>query len=418
MSHVLSDSHTASPIRTVAEAGAYIARVCFKHGPPRRNGIELEWLLHDPADPSRRPEPAELIGALGAHSPRTLDPASPALALPGGGLVTVEPGGQVEISSAPASSTAALITAMRRDIAALTALLEPTGFQLSARAIDTRSPHRVLSTPRYDAMAEGFDRVGPAGRTMMCSTAAAQICIDLGTVSDAPRRWLAAHVLGPVLLAAFANSPVPGAVSGRMAAWWALDPERTLPPPTPVADRLALDPLTYVQRALDTTVLARQTDSGGWLTSDRRALRDWIETGEQLSTADLDLHLSMLFPPVRPQGYLELRYLDAQPAEEWLALLAFITGLFDCAVDQVIEICAPAAGRWQQATERGLADPPLRAAALQLSALAPANLGRLDLHRTDLDQALAVLDRRLAAGISPADDARAVGQPNCGRDIT
>ena len=134
MSHVLADLSTASPVRTVAEAGTYIASVCFKHGPPRRTGLELEWLLTDPADPIRQPDIPTLLTALGPHAPRTLNPDSPALALPGGGLVTVEPGGQVEISSAPHASVAALVAAMRADEAQLRALLEPTGFVLSDRA--------------------------------------------------------------------------------------------------------------------------------------------------------------------------------------------------------------------------------------------------------------------------------------------
>ena len=102
MSHCATNQAAASSIHTVAEAGAYIASVCFKHGPPERTGIELEWLLHRPvrpAPPTRTPPPCwrPWAGTL----PRTLNPDSPAAALPAGGLVTVEPGGQLEISSAP-----------------------------------------------------------------------------------------------------------------------------------------------------------------------------------------------------------------------------------------------------------------------------------------------------------------------------
>ena len=237
----------------MAEAGAYIASVCFKHGPPRRIGIELEWLLTDPLDPLRRPDLPTLLTALGPHAPRTLNPDSPAEPLPAGGLVTVEPGGQVEISSAPATSCARLIRAMRRDIGSLTTLLSSAGFVLSDRAADLdHAPHRLLHTPRYDAMAAGFARVSEAGAVMMCATAATQICVDAGRPEQAAERWRTAHLLGPVLLAAFANSPGPGQASARMAAWWALDPARTEPPGS-------LDPADYVRRALDTPVLARHT---------------------------------------------------------------------------------------------------------------------------------------------------------------
>ena len=130
-----------------------------------------------------------------------------------------------------------------------------------------------------------------------------------------------AHLLGPVLLAAFANSPAAGQASARMAAWWALDPARTEPPATAGSLRLRT-PGTGHPGA------GQARSAGDWLVDQPASLRDWIRAGEPLDTAELDLHLSMLFPPVRPQGYLELRYLDAQPGEEWVGPLALITALF------------------------------------------------------------------------------------------
>lgn len=423
MSHCIPDSTTASPIRTVAEAGSYIASVCFKHGPPQKTGIELEWLLLDPSDPLRRPDTGTLLVALGAHAPRTLDPDSPGLALPAGGLVSVEPGGQVEISSAPSESVASLISAMNQDVDALTELLQPTGFVLSGAAADpARSPHRILNTPRYDAMAAAFDSVGPAGRAMMCSTAATQVCVDLGSAEAAGQRWRAAHHLGPVLLAAFANSaeiarqapragqpasyPPPPAVSNRMASWWQLDPQRTLPP-------RSLELTDYIARALDTQVLARRRADGPWRVEQPLTLRQWVDSGEPLDTADIDLHLSMLFPPVRPQGYLELRYLDAQPAGEWIAPLALIAALFaePATVAEVIDCCSESADRWQQATEIGLADPALRRCAGDLLALSGPPLAALALPSATHIEVERLLQRRLGAAINPATDLYAATRP-------
>ncbi len=136
-----------------------------------------------------------------------------------------------------------------------------------------RPPHRILTTPRYNAMADWFDTFGPAGRVMMCSTAALQVCLDLGTRAEAADRWQAAHQLGPVLLAAFANSPrtagdlLPAAASTRMSAWWQLDPERSQPPKS-------LDLDSYLERVLDTHVLARQRAGGDWRPDSRLTLRE------------------------------------------------------------------------------------------------------------------------------------------------
>ncbi|HEX2904707.1 MAG TPA: glutamate-cysteine ligase family protein [Jatrophihabitans sp.] len=395
MSHLLADPAAASPIRSVAEAREYVRGVCFKHGPPVRTGLELEWLLVDPDDPRRHPELGVLLAALGSHAPRSLNPDSPAAPLPGGGLVTIEPGGQVEISSAPHRRLDALISAMRTDEARLRQLLAPTGFVLSDRATETRrTPARVLRTPRYDAMAARFAERGPAGDLMMCASAATQVCLDLGEREEAPLRWRAAHMLGPVLLAAFANSPGSAAASERMAAWWALDPVRTLPP-------LSLEIADYPQRALRTPVLARR-GGGSWLVEGEQTVASWLDTGRPLTTADLDLHLSMLFPPVRPQGYLELRYLDAQPAGQWLGPLVLLTALFAGPLQPVVEICLPVGARWQPATEIGLADPQLAAAAGQLAQLVPDALDRVPLTAADRELAQQLIDARLTAQVGPA----------------
>ena len=401
--------HDPQPIRTIAEAGSYVTRVCFKHGPPAKTGIELEWLAIDPHDPDRRPDAQTLATLLGPHAPTTLVANSPASALPHGGSVTVEPGGQLEISSLPAASVTDLITAMCADIQALRGLLAPAGFELSGLAADPyRHPHRILRTPRYDAMADRFDEFGPAGRVMMCSTAATQVCLDLGTRADAADRWRAAHQLGPVLLAAFANSPrtagelVPAAASTRMSSWWQLDPERTQPPKS-------AELAGYAQRVLDSRVLARRRVTGDWRLEQPLTLREWIESGELLSTADIDLHLSMLFPPVRPQGYLEIRYLDAQPGDEWIAPLALLAALFagPQSVRQVLRCCAEGADRWQQATERGLADPVLRDSAAQLLDIATPGLDGLGLPPAVREKVDRLLHRRLCQAISPASEALA-----------
>ena len=128
-------------------------------------------------------------------------------------------------------------------------------------------------------------------------------------------------------------------------------------------------------------MLARRRETGDWRLEQPLTLREWIESGEPLSTADIDLHLSMLFPPVRPQGYLEIRYLDAQPGDEWIAPLALLAALFAGSrqVRQVLRCCAEGADRWQQATEQGLADPVLRGIAAQLFDIAAPGLDGLGL---------------------------------------
>ncbi|WP_322942381.1 glutamate-cysteine ligase family protein [Actinacidiphila yeochonensis] len=217
---------------TEEDAEAHVHGVCFKTGPPIRTGVEVEWLVHD------RSDPRELI------PPGRLDPALVPVevpgALPGGSRLTREPGGQVELSSRPAESVAGCVSAMAADLTVLRTALEGAGLVLVGSGLDAhRDPPRVLDHPRYRAMERFFDREGPWGRTMMRRTASLQVNLDAG--DDTPgitgyrARWALVHRLGPVMVAAFANSPFSegrpnGWLSNRQAVWSRMDPGRTLHP--------------------------------------------------------------------------------------------------------------------------------------------------------------------------------------------
>ena len=88
-----ADGSGAQPL-TESDAEEHIHGICFKTGPPGKVGVELEWLVRDGRDPGIRVDQQRVAAALaGLGAPD---------ALPGGGRLTTEPGGQVEISSAPA----------------------------------------------------------------------------------------------------------------------------------------------------------------------------------------------------------------------------------------------------------------------------------------------------------------------------
>ncbi|MBA3906033.1 MAG: ergothioneine biosynthesis glutamate--cysteine ligase EgtA, partial [Pseudonocardiales bacterium] len=195
-----------SVLRDRWDAEAYVASVCFKHGPPRLTGVELEWLVWPRQ--SGRLTAATLAAALGRYSPTSLDPHSPADPLPGGSLVTVEPGGQIELASPPFPELGELLSTTCADADTLHGVMSAAGLAVEGCAADAdRPPVRLLEMPRYQAMEQSFDRIGPHGRSAMCSTAAVQVSLDAGEGSAIAARWAAAHALGPVLLAAFANSP-------------------------------------------------------------------------------------------------------------------------------------------------------------------------------------------------------------------
>ncbi|MFJ4575496.1 ergothioneine biosynthesis glutamate--cysteine ligase EgtA [Streptomyces sp. NPDC088846] len=396
------------------EAEDLLRCICFKTGPPRKVGVELEWLIH------HRDRPGVPV----PH--HRLDAAAAILrALPLSAALTFEPGGQLELSSRPADSLMACIDATAADLTAVRDALDLVGLVPSGLGVDPwHPPRRLLHEPRYDAMEVSFDRSGPAGRAMMCTTASVQVCLDAGEEEPGPlgygRRWQLSHLLGAVLVAVFANSPfrcgrpTPWR-SARQSFWADLDPWRSLAPPGRLPPRDA-----WAAHVLDTPVMCIRADEGPWAVPDGLTFRDWIRTGTPRPPvrADLDYHISTLFPPVRPRGHLELRMIDAQyGADGWLVPLAVTTALFDDpeaaeTVYRTVKPLAETAGPgpaprnplWVGAARDGLTDPELRSAAATCFALALEALPRMGA-TTAVQEAVADFhDRFVARGRCPADD--------------
>ena len=369
--------------------------------PDRQVGVEIEWLAVEIDDP---------------HCPASMDVLQRTAAavgeLPGRSHVTYEPGGQVELSSAPCLIELICPT-MATDVQILGDAFADAGVGLIALGLEP-GPQRArsVSTPRYDAMEAFFDVTGAAGRTMMRSTASTQVNVGFGTADMVEHCWRLTHDLGPVLAAAFANSPFgPHGPSGhrctRLAIWSAIDPGRTSPA---CNGDVASCRAAWAEYALSANVmLVRSSDDGAQPLLTPFTFTDWIERGHELGWPDIDdleYHLTTLFPPVRPRGWLELRMIDALPSPWWRvagALTAVLVHDSDLA-DAIADAVAPTRHLWTEAARDALQHPALADAARRCFSVALDAMPTAGVDSVTVEATAEYVDRYIARSRTPADD--------------
>jgi glutamate--cysteine ligase len=382
-------------------AAQQIGDACLADGPVGRVGLEVEAHCFDLADPTRRPDWAELTDTIAGVPP-----------LPGGSAITVEPGGAVELSGPPMDDPVAAIAAMSADRAVLRSSFAQGGLGLVLLGADPLRPaKRVNPGDRYRAMEQFFiaSQTGDAGAAMMTSTASVQVNLDAGPRDGWADRVRLAHALGPTMIAIAANSPLLGGrftgwQSTRQRVWSQLDSARCGPILGANGDDPAADWARYALKApvmlvhptpeMDAVPIADWVPFADW--ADGRVL-----LGDRRPTqADLDYHLTTLFPPVRPRRWLEIRYLDSLPDAVWPAVVFTLVTLLDdkVAADIAAEATEAVAMAWDRAAQIGLGDRRLHEAAIRCVRTAAERAP------AELEESMQRLTRSVERGRCPADD--------------
>lgn len=397
---ITTDAARLAPIEftSAEDAAAFIEARCLDDGPVGQVGLEIEAHCFDLDDPLRRPgwdEISEVIASVPT--------------LPGDSRITVEPGGAVELSGPPTDGPSAATAALLADRAVLRAEFERRGLGLLLLGADpVRPTQRVNPGPRYQAMETFFAASGSAepGAAMMTSTASVQVNLDAGPRDGWAQRVRLAHALGPTMIAITANSPMLGGrftgwKSSRQRVWGQLDSARCGPVLGADGDDPASDWARYALRA--PVMLVNTPDAvpvTNWV-----PFADWADGravlgGRRPSEADLEYHLTTLFPPVRPRRWLEIRYLDSVPDALWPAVVFMLTTLLDDPEAAAIatEATAPVATAWDRAAQAGLIDRHLHAAALTCVSAAA------DRAPAELAESMGRLTRSVQEGRCPADD--------------
>lgn len=256
----------------------------------------------------------------------------------GGGAISLEPGGQFELSGAPVETLHETAAELAAHLADLKAVAEPhdIGFvALGHSPLWTRAETPMMPKGRYRIMANYMPKVGTRGLDMMLRTCTVQVNLDFASEADMVRKLRVSLALQPVATALFASSPftegrLNGFQSMRSEIWRDTDKARSGMLAFAFDEGMSYE--GYVDWALDVPMYFVKRgdtyhDVAGASFRDLLAGRLPQLPGEQATISDWANHLSTLFPEVRLKRFLEMRGADAGPPEMLNALPAFWVGL-------------------------------------------------------------------------------------------
>jgi glutamate--cysteine ligase len=289
----------------------------------------------------------------------------------GGGAISLEPGGQFELSGAPLRTLHDTARETAEHLAQAKAVGSPLGIDfltLGMSPLWTRAETPVMPKARYRIMTNYMPKVGTRGLDMMYRTSTVQVNLDYASEADMVKKMRVSIALQPIATALFANSPFTegkpnGFLSMRSEIWRDTDPHRTGMVPFVFEEGFGYE--RYVDWALDVPMYFVKRDSiyhdvAGASFRDLLAGKLSALPGEQATRSDWANHVSTLFPEVRLKRYLEMRGADVGPQERIVALSAFWVGLLydSAALDQAWELVR---GWSAQQRESLRADVPKRA---------------------------------------------------------
>lgn len=256
-----------------------------------------------------------------------------------GAFISLEPGGQVELSGAPLATLHDTAAETARHLAEVTAVAEPMGVAflgIGAAPVWTHEQMPMMPKGRYRLMTGYMQKVGRLGTQMMYRTSTVQVNLDFASEADMVKKLRVGLALQPVATALFASSPflegkLNGMKSWRAHIWQNLDAARTGMLPFAFEDGMGYQ--RYVDWVLDVPMYFVYRD-GQYINALGQSFRDFLKgelpalPGEKPTLSDWADHLTTVFPEARVKRYIEMRGADAGDEAHLAALPAFWTGLF------------------------------------------------------------------------------------------
>jgi glutamate--cysteine ligase len=347
----------------------------------------------------------------------------------GGGAISLEPGGQFELSGAPVATLHETCRETQCHMAQVNEVARALGIRflnLGMSPLWTRAETPAMPKSRYRIMTAYMPKVGGKGLDMMYRTTTVQVNLDFQSEADMVRKLRVGIALQPLATALFANSPFTdgkpnGSLSYRSEIWRDTDNARAGMLPFVFEDGMGYE--RYVDYALDVPMYFikrgdRYIDAAGTSFRDLLAGKHPLLPGEMATVSDWSNHLSTIFPEVRLKRYLEMRGADAGPQPFLVALSAFWVGLYyhQPSLDAAADLIRPWTAEQRQALRDAVPREGLSAAiggrtlrqiAKEVLALSRAGLAarrRLDEHGRDEARYLDVLDVVAETGRNQAEN--------------
>jgi len=256
----------------------------------------------------------------------------------GKGSVTLEPGGQVELSGEPLDSLHDTCTEVNEHLKEVKEVADPLGVAFLGLGFQPKwalSDIPQMPKARYNIMTQYMPTRGKHALEMMYRTATVQANLDFGSEADMVKKFRVGLALQPIATALFANSPFTegrpnGYLSYRSYIWLHTDPDRCGDLPFVFESGMGFE--RYVDYALDVPMLLVMRD-GEPVDASGQSFRDFMAgklpalPGEYPTLDDFETHLTTLFPEVRLKQFLEMRGADGGPWGRLCALPALWKGL-------------------------------------------------------------------------------------------
>ncbi|MCX8509111.1 MAG: glutamate--cysteine ligase [Rhodobacteraceae bacterium] len=255
-----------------------------------------------------------------------------------GANISLEPGGQFELSGAPLASVNDVRAEYDQHMQEVRAVADPLGIRhmgLGAAPVWSHEEMPLMPKGRYKLMNDYMTRVGTHGTQMMRRTCTVQVNLDFASEADMVKKLRVSLALQPVATALFASSPFfegkpNGHKSWRSRIWRSLDASRTGMLPFAFDEGMGFQ--RYVDWVLDVPMYFVYRD-GKYINALGQSFRDFLKgalpalPGEKPTLSDWADHMTTVFPEARVKKYIEMRGADVGCADHIAALPAFWVGL-------------------------------------------------------------------------------------------